>query len=189
MKKPEGLKGFVGHPVVTLALVAAGAFALFQVAISGAWVLGLVVLVALGGVAKANREVMAYRQWKRDWDAMTPRPDAAPRQAGGKTGRVALLLIVIGLMALYLAANLDQPGFGFALAWLVGGGAVVLVIALVRLAWSGRSVSSGARVSSSGAVEPVTICVRQPLLPVPDLSRAYGALPEHCCKLLRILPD
>ncbi|MBV8686892.1 MAG: hypothetical protein JOZ90_10970 [Alphaproteobacteria bacterium] len=183
MKRPEGLTGFIGQPVVTLVLVAAGAFALYQVAVSGAWVLALVVLVALGGVAKANREVTAYRQWKQEWDAMAPSPEAAPREAGGKAGRVALLLIVIGLMALYLAANLDQPGFGFALAWLVGGGVVVLAVALVR---RGRSAGAEARASSPSAVAPVTICVQRPLLPVPDLTRAYGALPDHCCKLLGI---
>jgi hypothetical protein len=41
-------------------------------------------------------------------------------------------------------------------------------------------------VKRGAAAGPVTVCVSRPLIPVPDLTSAYGALPEHCRKLLRI---
>jgi hypothetical protein len=187
MKKPGGLSGFAGQPAVTLAVVGVGLVALYQVYLNhDAWPLGLVAIAIMGWVTKAHEEVRAYRQWKQAWDGMAPE---GPRSGSGGPIRARLVggMVVVALVAIYLAANLDQPGFGFALSWLVGGGFLVLVVVLLRGLVRGLAGSHSPR-KGSAVVEPVTVCVFRPLIPVPDLTSAYSALPEHCRKLLGITP-
>jgi hypothetical protein len=183
MKKPGGMRGFVGLPVVTGAVILLGLFALYQIyLVPDGWWFAVVPIVVMGWVMKAHEEVRAYRQWKQAWDGMAPEGPKA-RLSANKGVRVLGGMIVVALVALYLAANLDQPGFGFALAWLVGGGVLVLLVALVR--W-GRRAAGSAKPKGAAVSQPVAICVSRPLLPVPNLTDAYGALPPHCLKLLRI---
>jgi len=182
VKKPGGLRGFVGLPVVTLAVVGIGLVALYQVYLNhDAWPLGLVAIAIMSWATKAHGEVHEYRQWKAAWDGMAPAAAVSPVP---KPAKMFPLMLIVAATAIYLMANLDQPGFRFALAWLLGGAMLLAIVALVRKAM--RRAPRAARRTREADANPVAVVVKRPLLPVPDLTNAYGALPPHCLKLLRI---
>jgi hypothetical protein len=188
MKKPPGLRGFAGQPVVTLAVLGLGGFLLYQwVLDADAWLPGIVALAMMGWVMKAHSDVAAYKAWKRAWDGMDPRGAPTPllQRPGAKPGLAVLAVLLLGL---FLYANREQPEYGAAFAWLVVGGVFVAVVLLIRRGRRGAGVG-GSPPRAAAQMEVVTICTRKPLIAVPDLRRAYEALPEHCWRVLKTDPS
>jgi len=181
MKKPGGLRGFVGQPAVTLIAVGACLFLLYQWYLDGdAWFIGVAALVALIWIGKANSEVAAYRAWKQAWDAMAPQ-DARPGVWQAPWVRPAGAVVAVLLLGAFLITHRDDPDYAAALGWLL---AMVALAALVGLARLGARSRRAARAAAPREPELVTVCVTKPLIGVPSLQAAYEALPEHCWRAI-----
>ncbi|MDR0779731.1 MAG: hypothetical protein LBF16_03425 [Pseudomonadales bacterium] len=82
-------------------------------------------------------------------------------------------LVIIG-MGWFFAAHASDPAYAAALGWLV---LTVIVALLVR--W----VKSRKRTPRTPKVQPVSVAVTRPVLPVPEMLDIYRALPAHCLDL------
>lgn len=183
MRKPSGLKGFVGQPPVTLAILGAGAFCLYAwYNNSEAGFLGIGALLAMGWAMEANAKVAQYKAWKRAWDSMAP-GDAPVRMGDRPVVRFVAFFGMVAGVAYFLNGHIDQPGYRFGLIWLAAGVGLLLLFGFIQL---GRHAvhSSGSGRRPAARSEAVAICVRRPLIPVPDLKGAYDALPAHCWQVL-----
>jgi hypothetical protein len=148
-----------------------------------AWPLGMAGLMVMGWTAEANAAVARYAAWKREWDGMGP-GGARPRASDRPGFKVAALALVVVGLAVFLAAHPDQPGYVLAFNWLMGGGTCLLVgwLAVRRFRSTARPIwARKARVHETDAV---SLCVRSPVIRVPDLKGAYAALPAHCWRAL-----
>jgi hypothetical protein len=184
MKRPGGLRGVVGTPVVTLLVVAGACLGPYAWYMNpDAWPLGVAGLWVIGWVANANAAVARYTAWKRQWDAMGP-GGAAPRVSDRPAFKVAVLVLAVVALAVFLSAHPDRPGYALAFNWLMGGGICALVgwLALRRLRSTARPFWAPKRREREADV--VGLSVRSPLIRVPDLKGAYDALPEHCWRAL-----
>lgn len=176
MKAPPLRVRIVGHPLVTVPIWVGGVAMLY-----GCWCAGGDGLV--GGIptaalliwsGKANQWANSYRAWRRAWNGMAEAPARGP--AGW--GRTLPVFGLIGLVAYYLASHVDQPGYRFALGWMVAVAGLAAVAGAGRTMWRRAGRGAGRRRN-----QPVQICPRLSL-PVPSLDQAYGALPPHCQVLL-----
>ncbi len=183
MRKPSGLAGLVGRPIVTLAALGVEAFGLYiWYCNPEALLIGITSLVMMGWTVKANAKVAEYRAWKRAWDDMGP-GGARRLAADHPVIRVGVFLAIAAGIGAYLYSDADQPGFQFALGWLGVGFAVLLLVGLARLGRRTiRSVPGSRRPITRQAI--VAICVGRPVIRVPSLKGAYGALPAHCWRVL-----
>jgi hypothetical protein len=186
MRKPSGLRGFVGRPIITAPILGTGSFCLYLWYLhQDAAVLGLAALWVMGWTLNANARVAQYRTWQRAWDSMGP--EGAPRPAADHPAvRVGALVAIAAGVGFYLYRNGNQPGFQFAQAWLgLGLGALLLV----GLAYLGhRTIRSfhGSQRRPATRQATVAICVDRPIYPVPNLKGAFGALPAHCWRVLGV---
>lgn len=125
----------------------------------------------LAGVMKADEQCREYRLWRTEWDQMAGivRPKRWPVILGAIIG----LPITIGLVAV------GQQ-------WGVRGILGVLLITLGPIALLGLLLKfwGAYRRLKGGRVEPVRVCVRGPVIPVPTLRDAYLGLPDYCRKVL-----
>lgn len=181
MRRPAGIRWIAGQPLVTLVVVLVSLFALYVcVAAPGGWLLAIVPVVTLWWVVNANSDVAEYKAWRRAWEGMGP--DSAPRRVARSAFKWVAWLLIVGSVAWYLYANRDLPEYRLALLWMGAVAAIAMLAALVQLA---RRARGGVRKAKPGAsVEPVSICVDRPIIKVPDLRRAYAALPAHCRQVL-----
>lgn len=158
--------------VITLATLAV-CYATWQN--SANWPAALVMLVLAKWSLSANEAMVKYRAWKRAWDGMTqPAPARAARTLPGR--KLALAVILLGVGG-YCYAHAADPLYAFALGWLVVGSAILGGALLVRRL-------RGARPRRPAAMPVVAVCVRRPVMPMPDMATAYRMLPDHCQRLL-----
>lgn len=188
MRKPSGLRGFVGQPIMTAPILGAGSFCLYLWYLhQDAAVLGLAALWVMGWTLKANTAVAQYRAWQRAWDSMGP--DGARRPAADHPAvRVGALLAIAAGVGFYLYRNGDQPGFQFAQAWLGIGLGALLLVGLIFLGRRAIRSFPGSRRRPTTRHAIVAICVGRPVYPVPSLKGAFDALPAHCWRVLGV-PD
>jgi hypothetical protein len=170
----------VGTPAVTCVVVGLCCWCLYIWYLNpDATLLGFAALAAMGWTHKANSEVARYRAWKRAWDSLAP--GGPPRR---RTDHPAFQVAVVAMLAIamgvYLDAHRDQPGYELALAWLEWGGIALLIGSLAVLRHRSPARPIWRRRRPSRHADPVSVCVRGPLIQVPDLKGAYGALPRHC---------
>lgn len=184
MKRPGGLGGLVGQPIVTLAVMGVGGYCLYLwLTQPGTTFLGLAALWVMVWTLNANGRVADYKAWKRSWDGMAP--DARRPISDHPIIRVGALVIMVSGVGLYLYGNYGRAGYPFALAWLVGGLGLMAAIALVRaIRRAAPRLGFDRREQRSHGPAPVTICVSKAVLAVPNLERAYSQLPEHCWRVL-----
>lgn len=142
---------------------------------SANWPAALLMLLLTKASLSANEAMVKYRGWKRAWDGMAePAPARGPMKLPGR--KLALPAIIVVLFA-YCYAHAGDPAYAFALGWLVVGSAIFGGALLVRRL-------RGARARRPAAMPVVAVCVRRPVMPVPDMATAYRLLPEHCQRLL-----
>ncbi|WP_067734191.1 hypothetical protein [Novosphingobium naphthalenivorans] len=182
MRKPGILTYLVGNAPVFLAVsflcLWAGYHAL---TVSGGWTVAALTLPLGAWVAGKHDTLIRYRAWKREWGELG---DEAPRQAAALPKPPMWLRRIVGsilvvLMVAYLVAHRHEPGAAAALGFGVVGSAVFCLVAFLRRLGRGSAKRRVAR------ARMVAICVRRPVMPVPDLATAYRSLPEHCQRLLR----
>lgn len=184
MRRPKGIRWLVGQPIVTAPLVALGAYCLYVwYRDPDAAVLGIAALVAIGWAIEANTKVTEYKAWKRAWDGMAP-GGARPRMAEHPVVRVGALIVIALGIGYHLYSNADQPGYQFGLAWLVGGLGILMLLGLFRLIRRAIRALPGGQSRRKARAETVSICVWRPVMAVPNLKRAYEALPGHCRRVL-----
>lgn len=167
MKKPSTQSMMMGHPVVALPVAVATLATLYAWSQnSEAWWLAIVMLVFMGRVMKANEARRAYRQWKREWDAMDPKPASRmrPVHVAGMLG--CALMVVVG-------AASDQVGPGAAVGGLILGAFLWVIARSLLRGWS------PSRRRRARTATPVRLAITRPVLPVPSLADCYAALPAH----------
>ncbi len=184
MKRPDGLRGVVGTPVVTLLVVAGACLGPYAWYVNpDAWPLAVAGLCVIGWVANANAAVARYTAWKRQWDAMGP-GGAPPRVSDRPAFKVAVLVLAVVALAVFLSAHPDRPGYALAFNWLMGGGTCALVGWLAVRRFRSTARPFWAPEPRHREADAVSLSVRAPLIRVPDLKGAYDALPEHCWRAL-----
>lgn len=171
MKRPRFAMYVIGNPVALLLAIALLLFGIYRwTQDSASWPLTAIALACVSLSSNASTRIDAYRDWKREWDGM------ASSQVRHKASPLLGMLLVIGL-GLFLIAHAREPIYAMALAGLM------LSIIMAGLAWLAVRVKSArqrAAARTPKAQPNVMVCVRGPLLPVPELRDAYRALPPHC---------
>lgn len=144
-----------------------------------AWPLLIPVGLLLAAVMKADEQMRAYKNFKREWDAMAGVPP--PRKNWPH-----FLGIILGLILLAVLGGVAQEGGSQAvIGVLILLAAPLLFFAVLARLWRWFRHRRRAK---SAQVEPVTVCVTRPLMPVPSLRDAYHGLPDHCHMLMRFTP-
>jgi hypothetical protein len=180
MRPPSAQTRLLASAPVFFGTWGIAAWSLYQVSQQdGAWPLLLLSGGAVAAVMKADAQVKSYKDWKRDWDHMGGGAALLPRKV--KLGQVLGLILALPLLSILLFAGQHGGAQAVLGVLLLFGAPVVAIAALVGL-W--RRVRRG-RVKRAARVQPVSIAVRRPLLPVPSLSAAYQALPPYCQQLLK----
>ena len=144
-----------------------------------AWPLAILFCGCLVPVMKADKQIKAYRDWKRDWDNVGGGTAPPPRKV--KAVHVLGLILALPLLSILLFAGQHGGSQAVVGVFLILGAPIVAMAGLVRLWRMARR--GGAK--RAARVQPVRIAVRRPLRPVPSLSAAYQALPPYCQELLR----
>ncbi|MEA3015191.1 MAG: hypothetical protein QOD42_3736 [Sphingomonadales bacterium] len=181
MKRPPASRWFLGQPIVATAVVALGCYGLYRWYLDAElWFVGIAALGGIVAAGNASKEVRQYTQWMREWEALGPNAEAAKAPAHPALKRAALAAMLVPVI-FYLYTNRDVPEHRIALIC-IGASLALLVVSMLvdMLRWARR----GIRRRQAAATQPVAICVRRPVLPVPDLQRAYEALPDHCWRTI-----
>ena len=173
MKRPPTKTLILGHPVIATPVTLACGVTIFAAfSTSNLFLLFIAVPIALT-VLKANEQVVAYRAWVREWEAMAGEP---PRRR--TRGHDLLVVAALGL-ALLAATQMDSATLHMAeksIGLLVGS--LTIFIAL----WTAlRWVSNRRRHRTRSFT--VTV-IAHPVMTIPSLDDAYRALPPHCHALL-----
>ncbi len=182
MRRPGALVFLFGNPLIAFALLCAGCYCGY------AWWTGqmqtlpaFVVILAACYAFRASDQYQAYRDWKREWDAMEGRVPsrrlARVFRRGGPLHIVAAVCAWCVCAALILAKQ-DQP------FWQIPADSFWLATALMILVALYRAVRNW-RVRSPAKIEdvPVTVCLSVPRRS-PAASQLFGALPAYCARLL-----
>lgn len=179
MKRPPFHTRLIGHPAVSgpmgIATLAVTGQAAFQD--SSSWPLAIFALLVMVPVSNANLRRKHYLAWKRQWEGMAE-PGRQPAQPKTQKGRPWIGVGLLALLGLFFAANASDPTYALALVWLIVAAAISGSVAGITALVKRASKATPSR------ADTVAICVRGALLPVPDLRRAYGAVPLHCQRVL-----
>ncbi len=175
MKRPSARTMFLGHPMVSLPLTLGGLGGLYAgyQAGSNATPFALLSIVVLAAVGKATADATAFRNWQREWDAMSGEAPP-PSKLKGCFGTVLAACLVLRGLAL-AAANPSTTGN---LLVTVGGPLVALIAVCLWLR------SRRHRSAHSQKEVPVEV-VAKPSKPAPTLDAAYADLPEHLKHLMK----
>ena len=183
MKLPPKTR-LLGHPLIVIPMVGVTLWSIIAWAQGGNGWLALLAIVSLTGVAKAHERRSAYLAYRREWESLAPPASSRPARRS-KTFLVVLAVLLVGGAAFYLGLTIDQPGHALALAGIVIGTAITVVLlglfAVVRAIL--RSLARR-RARQAVRIAPVEVCVARPLLAVPSLPDAYRALPSYCWRIL-----
>ncbi|MGB3927803.1 MAG: hypothetical protein WBL20_02460 [Sphingobium sp.] len=164
----------MGHPLVVWPTIGFFLWSGYMLLVQpDTWIMAAAAFMIGAPVMRAYEQCEAYRIWRGTWNAMAGQTRKRRNVLRPLTGAVALAAI-----GLYLVATLDrtdtQNAIGVMLVWLIG----------VGVFFAGRSLWRKKRAAKQAKDDPVTVCVRTPLLPVPTLQQAYAALPAHCWVVL-----
>jgi hypothetical protein len=172
MKEPNHITLTLGHPLLAGpgSIVAMGCF-IAALQDASWWPAAIIAFLIVAPVARLAEQRQAYLRWKREWDAMAG--PQAPRQAtpaSGTAKRIVGIALLI-LVGIFFAANARD---------LVYAGALVYLVMAVAIAALAAKMFGRRKPPLAKANQPVTMCVRHPLLAVPRVADAYRALPPHC---------
>lgn len=174
MKRPDGRTMFLAHPLVAYPAAISGLGILYA-----AWCgggdgagAGLFAVAMLAGVGQATARANAYKQWKREWDAMSG--EAPPSSAKYDRSVRALFGAILAFGGLYLTASSNAPGN----LPLVGA---LVAISIAVLAWWRKRRHGAARLKGIVPVQVVAAMCG----PVPTLDAAYAGLPDHLKHLVK----
>jgi hypothetical protein len=176
MSPPNIKTRLLGHPV-TVAFSAGYGFVslylLYQA--TQLWPLIFPAAFLMHRVTHAHAQVVSYKRWKRQWDAMGGNTERRPGFAAKKLVGVILGLALVGSYIAIANNNGNEAAVG---VFMILGVAYFAMVLMAKLwAWSRRR-------RPAAKVTPVTVCVTKPLMAVPDMSSAYRGLPEHCLRVL-----
>jgi hypothetical protein len=179
MNRPRFTTMALGHPLVAWPVLGFGLFMIYATIRNPAiWLWGLFALWGLYRVADASLRRLDYLDWKRDWMGMggsgRQRQPSSPRPWKQWIGWAATVGTIGALLA-----DADDPQARTGLFYLV------VCLAGAGLAkWWGRHHKAKAA-KAAIRTQPVTVCVKGPLLRVPRLRNAYRAVPDYCKPLLQ----
>lgn len=176
MNRPPLLTFAAGSTPVVLIVLGGGCLVIYR------WWIGELPFVAAVGaflavsyVVSAAERLSRYRTWKRAWDSMEADPNAAPaRRPGPSLFKKTVAAAVLMLITWVAFENRSDPPmlivFVLFASMLTFGSVVALVRGMRRR-----------RANSAGSSDPlVQVCIKRPLVEVPQLMVAYRRLPAHC---------
>lgn len=182
MREPPIQTRLLGHRATYGGMFALTLFIFYQTILHPAvWLLAVGAIAAMNRVMAAHNMMRDYQLWKLEWDSM----DDLPRVRAARAPHAVALLVAIGVPAGFVVheaevmAPLADRGGPLVLLGLLALAAIVWR-ALRRPAQSRRPVTGKRERKSDTAIA----CVARPLLPVPGMQGAYGALPPHCHAVL-----
>lgn len=172
MKPPGPAAYMLASPPIVLGAWGLLGWLIYQLTQNGdVWPLVAIAACLIPPVMKADASVQAYKRWKREWDGLDgapPRRIAPNRHVAGVTIAIVAILMLIGLPASVQHA-----------AALTGTLSGLIILSVLGL----RRAATVFHHRSNAKAQVVTICVRQPIFPVPTLRDAYHALPDHCLRM------
>jgi hypothetical protein len=144
---------------------------------------------------RARRRIADYRQWKREWEAMS---GVGPRIEARKRRLRTRVLVLLGALTWYGSAvwlseharDTDNPEFGYVAALFIGLGVLGVWLLLRIIVRHALRVATRirARIAHNKGPHVVRAC-----LPVPKRSPRPGhivsALPDYCLPLLQHHPE
>jgi len=178
MNRPTIFNYIIGNPVSVIGLWILTAFLTYQwYALNGPVLLPII--AGLGAISASNaaQRIGKYRDWKRDWDAMS---GIAPAPAGAFLRTPAVRLFVgvpLWLLMAYGALTVTNTPGGR-----VAAGLFWLATLLVVGNWMVQAVRRrSARRPKARQVKEVIVgqCLRAPMRS-PALQQAYRELPDYC---------
>ncbi|ESZ87937.1 MAG: hypothetical protein Q27BB25_06410 [Blastomonas sp. CACIA14H2] len=175
MREPGLKTRLLGHPITFV-----GTFGLLALTGYGAIIqpstfwLTIGAVLAMQQVSRAHDAMREYQAWKQEWDSMD---DLPPRQRT-KRPRWLDLLIAAGVLLGFLAYE------GQLASGQVAGIALLALLAFALFAGMRALLRRGSPAKRARKATPVAVCVTHPLLRVPGMQQAYGALPPHCWQVL-----
>lgn len=195
MNRPPLFYFVIGHGLaVAAAFVAmALAVALWRAANASA-ILPLGAVMACLWAGRARAQVIRYRQWHRQWDALAPNPAPAhtcpqtetaitPQQNTPWRRVLWVFTIVCWFLLAAIAKTPDQKALLVVMALLMV--AYLGFVLILRLLRRKRPALASAR-SRSADDTLVSQCITHSLYVVPSLGEAYHHLPEYCLQTLQI---
>ncbi len=175
MKQPSFSAYLFGNTASMLAVAACTLYLGFKALTgSGSGWLAIGMLMAAVYCASRNRQLTAYRAWKRDWEGMG--------DEGGPPQPNTWLRYALGIPAWLLGAWMVEAA-GKQMSWVAGlfwlaslAGFAIVGFRIFPKRWRRRKL----------AVQPsVAHCLATPLHSLPVAS-AYDRLPDYCLHLLKI---
>jgi len=141
-------------------------------------------LIALGLAVASLRAIAtcaAYRKWSKDWEGMSPQAKA------GKPRNTVMPSVVASVAIPALLTYAHQSSAPALLQssltpLTLAGGLLAWLLIVFRLLWVLRPKAEKGRQQPTPLV---TIAVKRPALPAPDLRGAYQRLPAYCQTLLK----
>ena len=139
----------------------------------------LLTIVMSSYASKCRQELLAYKAWQREWEAMEgdPRPSFFARRPRLKEA----MFFAVFITSSYLTACCVDYDTAYTIGALMGVGIWVFTIKWVVQWWHGRKAKAKAVAGRKGV--PVTVC-----LSVPHTSstrrQTVMALPPYCKPLL-----
>jgi len=173
MKRPPFKTRIIGHPGIAGPVTLASGIATVAGLYNGSAVPLFIAAPVAMAVLKANEQVVAWRRWSAEWEAMAPNPSR-------KRTRMRDVLVLVAIIAAVITTmQMDSDTRQMAatiIGLLVGVGAILFVLhKTVRWISARRRHRAG----------PFTVTViGRPVMPVPSLHDAYRALPPYCQALL-----
>lgn len=174
MRPPPFRTRLLGHPAVAGVVLVVGGCMLLRAWHTGDAVLipAIFVALALSRVVKASEWIAQYRGWKREWDGM-----AEPVTRRRRDWRRKACAGLFGVSLAYCLADPGNPAAGAAVLFFGLAGALWMVVTLLRKL--GAAIPARTGEAEAGGSHTVAISAR-PVVAVPSLTDAYGALPRHC---------
>lgn len=178
MREPPVKVRILGHPLVALPMMGLCLSMLYAWSQQpSAWLLGVIPIVPMLWIGRAQHTMSQYRSWRRAWDSMA---EPAPRRSWmPQLASAIIAVLVVGGFVLADSGSFAMPNFGVAVG-------LVAVIALPILALGAMMKSLRRKATSATpTIDPVKVVVTRPFYPVPSLQAAYHRLPDHTEQAMR----
>lgn len=179
MNRPGFLTMALGHPLIAypmLGFTLVVGYATFVD--TSIWPVTAVSVFVLYRVADASLARLDFLDWKAAWDGMSgrSRQKASARDWSWQKW-LSWTATAITLFALW--GNSGDPQIRFAFDYLM----ICLAAGGLAKWWLRRRNIKAAKAATR--TQPVSVCVKGPLVSVPRLKQAYRAVPAYCQTLLQ----
>lgn len=179
MREPPFQSKFLASPPIFLGLWGLTFWSVWQwTRHEDAWPIAVSFGLLAIAATNAEEQVRRYRNWKREWDAISgvpPRPRKWPVYLG----------MLLGVPVFAALVSVGQREGALAVAVVVASPLALMAVIGLALIGIGKLMQRSTRARK---VVPVRVAVRRALVRVPSLDAAYRNLPPYCQTLLKGQP-